>query len=112
MEQWTCSELGKEYDKAVYYHPPYLTFMQSTSCEIMGWMNHKLESRLPGEIPTNSDRQMIPLKWHKVTAAVKFKILDPQKESCDELSVLKSRDIILWTKVHIVKTMVSPIVMY
>ena len=112
MEQWTCSELGKEYEKAVYYHPPYLIFMQSTSCEIMGWMNHKLESRLPGEIPTNSDRQMIPLKWRKVTAAMKFKILDPQKESCDELSVLKSRDIILQTKVHIVKTMVFPIVMY
>ena len=50
MEQRTGSKLRKEYDKAVHYHPVYLTSMQSTSCEIPGWMNHKLESRLPGEI--------------------------------------------------------------
>ena len=49
MEQWTGSKLGKEYDKAVCCHPAYLTSMQSTSCEILGWMNPKLESRLPGE---------------------------------------------------------------
>ena len=46
MEQWTGSKLGKEYDKAVYCHPAYLSYMQSTSCEMPGWMNHKLESRL------------------------------------------------------------------
>ena len=50
MEQLTGSKLGKEYDKAIYCHPVYLTYMQNTSCEIMSWMNHKLESRLPGEI--------------------------------------------------------------
>ena len=50
MEQWTGSKLGKEYVKAVYYHPAYLTYMQTTSCEILGWMKHKLESRFPGEI--------------------------------------------------------------
>ena len=50
MEQWTGSKLGKEYVKAVYCHPPYLTYMQSTSCEMPGWMNNKLELRLPGEI--------------------------------------------------------------
>ena len=50
MEQQTGSKLGKEYIKAVYCHPVYLTYMQSTSCEMPGWMNHKLESRLPGEI--------------------------------------------------------------
>ena len=61
MEQWTGSELGKEYVKAVYYHPAYLTYMQSTSCKMLGWINHKLESRLPGEISTTSDMQMIPL---------------------------------------------------
>ena len=61
MEQWTGSELGKEYVKAVYYHPAYLTYMQSTSCKMLGWINHKLESRLPGEIATTSDMQMIPL---------------------------------------------------
>ena len=47
----TGSKLGKEYDKAVYYHPTYLTYMQSTSCEMSGWMKHKLEPRLPEEIP-------------------------------------------------------------
>ena len=50
MEQWTGSKLGKQYVKAVYCHPAYLTYMQSTSCEMMGWMKHKLESRLLGEI--------------------------------------------------------------
>ena len=50
MEQQTGSKLGKEYDKAVYCHPAYLTSMQSTSCEMADWMNHKLESWLPGEI--------------------------------------------------------------
>ena len=45
MEQWTGSKLGKEYIKAVYCHPAYLTYMQSTSCKMPGWMNHKLESR-------------------------------------------------------------------
>ena len=47
MEQWTGSKLGKEYVKPVYCHPAYLTYMQSTSCERLGWMKHKLESRLP-----------------------------------------------------------------
>ena len=55
MEQQTGSKLGKEYIKAVYCQPAYLTCMQSTSCEMPGWMNHKLESRLPREIQTASD---------------------------------------------------------
>ena len=50
MEQWTDSKLGEEYIKAVYCYPAYLTYMQSTSCEMLDWMKHKLESRLPGEI--------------------------------------------------------------
>ena len=49
MEQQTGSKLGKEYVKAVYCHPAHLTNMQSTSCQILGWMKHKLELRLPGE---------------------------------------------------------------
>ena len=61
MEQQTGSKLGKESVKAVYCHPAYLTYMQSTSCEMPGWMNHKLESRLLGEISTASDMQMTPL---------------------------------------------------
>ena len=48
-------QIGKEYVKTIYYHSAYLTCMQSTSCEMLGWMNHKLESRFPGEISTTSD---------------------------------------------------------
>ena len=61
MEQWTGSQLGKEYVRPVYCHPAYLTSMQNTSCEMLGWMNHKLESRLPGEMSTTSHIQMMPL---------------------------------------------------
>ena len=56
MKQHTGSTLGKEYIKAVYCHPAYITYMQSTSCEMSGWMKPKLESRLPGEISITSDR--------------------------------------------------------
>ena len=66
MEQWTGSKLGKEYVKAIYCHLAYLTYMQSTSYEMLDWMKHKLESRLPGEISINSDMQMTPpygRKW-------------------------------------------------
>ena len=66
MEQWTGSKLGKEYIKAEYCHPAYLTYMQSTSCEMQGWMEHKLESRLLGEISITSDMQMAPPSWQKV----------------------------------------------
>ena len=66
MEQQTGSKSGKEYiAKAVYCHPAYLTCMQSTSCEMPGWMKHKLESRLPGEISITSDTQMTPPLWQK-----------------------------------------------
>ena len=58
MEQQTGSKLGKEYFKATYFHPACLTYMQSTSCEMPGWMKHKLESRLSGEISVTSDMQM------------------------------------------------------
>ena len=58
-------KLGKEYVKAVYCHPAYLTSMQSTSCEMPGWMKHKLESRLPRAISINSDMQMTSSLWKK-----------------------------------------------
>ena len=61
MEQWTGVKLGKEYVKAVHCHPAYLTYMQSTSCEILDWMTHKFESSFPGEISKTSDMQMTPL---------------------------------------------------
>ena len=66
MEQQTGSKQGKEYVKAVYCHPAYLTYMQSTSWEMLGWKKHKLESRLPGEISITSDMPMTPPLWHKV----------------------------------------------
>ena len=66
MEQQTGSKLGKEYIKAVYCHPSYLTYMQSTSCKMSGWMKHKLESRLLGEISITSDMQMTLPLWQKV----------------------------------------------
>ena len=61
IEQQTGSKLGKEYLKAVYCQPAYLTYIQSTSCEMLGWMKHKLESSLLGEISVTSDMQMTPL---------------------------------------------------
>ena len=66
MEQRTSIKLGKEYVKAVYCHPAYLTYMQSTSCEMSGWMKHKVESRLPGEISITSDTEMTSPLWQKV----------------------------------------------
>ena len=60
MEQQTTSKLGKEYIKAVYCHPAYLTYMQSTSWETLGWMKHKLESGLPGEMSVTLDMHMKP----------------------------------------------------
>ena len=66
MEQQTGSKSEKEPIKAVYCHPAYLTYMQSTSYEMPGWMKHKLESRLLGEISKTSDMQMTPPLWQKV----------------------------------------------
>ena len=66
MEQQTGSKLGKEYIKTVHCHTAYLTPMQSTSCEMPGWMNHRLKSRLLGEISITSDMQMTPPLWQKL----------------------------------------------
>ena len=66
MEQKTGSKLGKEYVKSVYCHPAYLTYVKSTSCEMLGWMKHKLESRFPGEKSITSDTQVSPPLWKKV----------------------------------------------
>jgi len=66
MEQQTGSKSRKEYVKAVYCHPAYLTYMQSTSLETLGWKKHKLESRLPGEISIISDMQLTPPLWQKL----------------------------------------------
>ena len=66
MEQLIGSKSGKECTKAVYCHPDYLTYMQNTSHKMPGWMNHKVESRLLGEISITSDMQMNPPYWQKV----------------------------------------------
>ena len=65
-EQQTGSKLGKEYIKAVYCHPAYLPYMQSTSSEMLGWMKHKVELRLPGDISITSDMQMTPPLWQRL----------------------------------------------
>ena len=66
MQQQIVSKSGKEYVKAVYCYPACLTYMQSTLCEMLGWMKHKLESRLLGEVPITSDTQMTTTLWQKV----------------------------------------------
>ena len=66
MEQQTGSKSGKEYVKAVYCYPAYLTSVQNISWEMLGWMKHKLESRFLGEISITSDMQMTPPSWQKV----------------------------------------------
>ena len=80
MEQQTGSKLGKEYVKAVYCHPVYLTYMQSTSCEMPDWMKHKLESRLPGELSITSDRQMTPPLWQKAKKELKSLLMKEKEE--------------------------------
>ena len=66
MEQQTSSKSGKDYVKAVYCHPAYLTYMQNTSWETLDWMKHKLESRFLGELLIISDMQMTPPLWKKL----------------------------------------------
>ena len=65
MEQQTGSSLGKEYVNTVFFHPAYLTYMQSTSWEMPDWLKHRLESIFPGEISITSDMQMTPPLWQK-----------------------------------------------
>ena len=169
MEQQIGSRSAKEYVKAVYCHPAYLTYMQSTSCDMPGWMNNKLESRLLEEISVTSDMQMTPPLWQKVkrllmkvkeesekvglrpniqktkimasgpitswqidgeTVAdliflgsritadgdcsheIKRRLLLGRKVMTNLGNILKSRDITLPTKVHLVKAMVFPVVVY
>ena len=81
MEQWTGFKLGKQYVKAVYCHPVYLTAMQSTSCEMLGWMKHKLKSRLPGEISINSGMQMISPLWQESEEELKSLLMKVKEES-------------------------------
>ena len=81
MEKQTGSKSGKEYIKAVYCHPAYLTYMQSTSCEVPGWMKHKVESRLLGEIRIISDMQLTPPLWQKAEEELKSLLIKVKEES-------------------------------
>ena len=81
MEQWTGSQLGKEHIKAVYCHLAYLTYLQSKSCEMPGWVKHKVESRSLGEILIPSDVQMTPPLWQKSKEELKSLLLKVTEES-------------------------------
>ena len=89
MKQWTGSKLGKEYVKAVYFHPTYLTYMQSTSCKMSGWMKHKLESRLLGEISITSDIQMTPPEREEELKSFLMKVKEESEKVVLKLMSIK-----------------------
>ena len=91
MEQQTGSKLGKEYDKAVYWHPAYLAYIHSTSCKMPGWMKHKLESTLPGEISIISDMQMTPPLWHKTKKSLLMEVKEKSEKVCLKLNIQKTK---------------------
>ena len=91
MEQQTGSKLGKEYIKAVYCHSAYWTYMQSTSCKMLGWMKHKMESRLLGEISVTSDMQMIPALQQKAKEkSLLMKVKEESEKAGLKLNILKN----------------------
>ena len=93
MEQLTGSKLGKEYIKAVFCHLVYLTYMQSTSCKMPGWMKHKLESRLPGEISIISDMQITPpfgRKWRTLKSLL-MKVKEESEKVGWNLNIQKTK---------------------
>ena len=93
MEQLTGSKLGKEYIKAVFCHLVYLTYMQSTSCKMPGWMKHKLESRLPGEISITSDMQITPpfgRKWRTLKSLL-MKVKEESEKVRWNLNIQKTK---------------------
>ena len=81
MEQQTDSKLRKECVKTAYCHSVYLTYMLSTSCEMPGWMKHKLKSRLPGEMSINSDTLMTPPLWQKAKKKINSLLMKLKEES-------------------------------
>ena len=95
MEQWTGSKLGKEYSKAVYCYPAYLTYMKSTSCEMLGWMKHKLESRVPGVISVTSDISAddttLMAESEEELKSLLMKVKEESKKAGLKLNVLKTK---------------------
>ena len=94
MEQQTCFKLGKEYIKAIHYHPAYLTYMQNTSREMLSWKKHKLDSRFPGEISITSDMQMAPPWWQKEELkSLLMKVKEESEKAGLKLSIQKTKTI-------------------
>ena len=91
MEQQNGSKLGKEYVKAVYCHPAYLIYMQTISCEMPGWMKHKMESRLPGEISITSDMQMIQPVESEELKSLLIKVNEESKKVSLKLNIQKTK---------------------
>ena len=91
MEQQTGSTSGKEYVKAIYCHPAYLTYVQSTPCEMPGWMKHKLESRLLGEISITSDMQMTPSANEEELKRLLMKVKEESEKSALKLNIQKTK---------------------
>ena len=84
-------KLGKEYVKAAYCHPAYLTYMQSTSWEMLGWKKHKLESRLPGEISITSDRQMSMAESKEELKSLLIKVKEESEKVGLNLNIQKTK---------------------
>ena len=93
MKQQTSSKSGKEYVKVVFCHLAYLTYMQNASCEMLGWMKHKQESRFPGEISITSDMQMTPPLWQKVKKlkSLLMKVKEESEKAGLKLSIRKMK---------------------
>ena len=94
MEQQTGSKLGKEYIKAVYCHPAYLTYMQSTPCKMLGWMRHKLELRLPGEIINNlryADDTTLMAENKEELKSLLMKVKEESEEVYLKLNIQKTK---------------------
>ena len=102
MEQRTGSTLGKKYIKAVYYHPAYLTYMQSISWETLGWMKHKLESGLPGDTSVTSDTQMTPPLWQseEELKSLLMKVREESEKAGLKLNIQKTKIYYLVPSLH------------
>ena len=100
MEQLTGSGLRKEYNKAVYRHPVYLTYTQRTSCEMAGWTSYKLESRLPGDIATTSDMRMIMAESEQELKNLLMRVKESEKAglklSITRIKIVASGPITSW----------------
>ena len=91
MEQQTGSKLGKKYVKAIYCHPAYLTYMQSTSWEMLGWMKHQLESRLLGEISITSDDTTLMAEIEEELQSLLMKVKEESEKAGLKLNIQKTK---------------------